>query len=663
MGLSLPFAAVLAAALLQASCAARLSFVKGSSSARHKGGLRRAAAHDKEKDDEPICSCDCCSVVERRPDEVVSGAMVKCAPASGHSEDTCTPQCVPSWDDQILRYSSEEQILDYERFCFFECKPAPGSMNLAVGAGCVVLEPAEARQVLDKNGNAIDPAIVYASAMAGPPLPPNEQAYPGQQTLLANHAGVPIQDLPPQEDSPPQANADPEAAQQMMMMNQGVPEPEATQPMMMNQGVPEPETSVPDQAAPAQFGNAQQPPIPDAQMEYSQVPNQVPNSQQMVVVSQSGPGAPGGLPDPAMLPANGAIPKIVDGEGAAAGMPMQMMGGKVPPQLRSAHLLPPAYPGAPQVWVEQPTAPATPQQASLLGEKAELRGGRRATQTPTEIISADGGLENSTEVEQDGGSAEDWVIRAKTMAARARKAASAVRAGLPPLGEDPSNVKDPFALIADIRRAADETESAADRSAEWADKAVEATSDSEAVNARTARYYAERQIQNASRGEVPDPAEAAEMNASAAVGKVGALEKSSPEVLKSSWQYRAAAAAAEASKPYLDLIKHTQYVAWQYNNTAKQDEKKAADMKQQSTNLMDEADHYHRLGLEKEAKFREAEAAQVKKDAEKLILQAQLNREKAAKATENVTIYYKSAQKAAAWAGANLPLPAPLEES
>uniref|UniRef100_A0A7S4QYQ3 Uncharacterized protein n=1 Tax=Alexandrium monilatum TaxID=311494 RepID=A0A7S4QYQ3_9DINO len=122
-------------------------------------------------DDPPSCSCDCCVVAERRPDEVVAGAGVKCVPSEDHSSEACGEQCRPVADDTVLRTAAEDQILDYQRFCFFECKPAAGTTSF-VGTGCLVLEPSEVRRVVDASGNAMDPAAVYGRAEGPRPAEP-----------------------------------------------------------------------------------------------------------------------------------------------------------------------------------------------------------------------------------------------------------------------------------------------------------------------------------------------------------------------------------------------------------------------------------------------------------------------------------------------------------
>lgn len=134
---------------------------------------RRSRADVQGGDDQPTCSCDCCNVASRRPDEFVADASIKCVPSDDHPRDQCGEFCsVASEDgnvvDHVLGQTAEDGSLDYQRFCFFECKPASGTVSLA-GTQCLALEPDEAEKVVDHSGNAVDPAIVYAHPQFGPP--------------------------------------------------------------------------------------------------------------------------------------------------------------------------------------------------------------------------------------------------------------------------------------------------------------------------------------------------------------------------------------------------------------------------------------------------------------------------------------------------------------
>mmetsp|Transcript_73710 Transcript_73710/g.240076 ORF Transcript_73710/g.240076 Transcript_73710/m.240076 type:complete len:361 (-) Transcript_73710:102-1184(-) len=57
---------------------------------------------------------------------------------------------------------AQDHGLDYQQFCFYECKPADGAMSF-VGAQCINFEEAEVARIVDPAGNAVDPAFLYAS--------------------------------------------------------------------------------------------------------------------------------------------------------------------------------------------------------------------------------------------------------------------------------------------------------------------------------------------------------------------------------------------------------------------------------------------------------------------------------------------------------------------
>eukprot|EP00747_Dinoflagellata_sp_TGD_P164503 gnl/TRDRNA2_/TRDRNA2_184511_c0_seq1.p1 gnl/TRDRNA2_/TRDRNA2_184511_c0~~gnl/TRDRNA2_/TRDRNA2_184511_c0_seq1.p1 ORF type:complete len:503 (+),score=138.11 gnl/TRDRNA2_/TRDRNA2_184511_c0_seq1:54-1562(+) len=128
--------------------------------------LRRAGKGKKAKDDFPYCSCDCCDTVLRRADEVVDGAGVKCVPSELHNSDMCTDQCVLDSTEHVLD-TQEDDALEYGRFCFFECKPAHGIFSPVTDA-CVALDSADMQKTRDAEGNAQDPALVYAKKRSPP---------------------------------------------------------------------------------------------------------------------------------------------------------------------------------------------------------------------------------------------------------------------------------------------------------------------------------------------------------------------------------------------------------------------------------------------------------------------------------------------------------------
>mmetsp|Transcript_16047 Transcript_16047/g.36805 ORF Transcript_16047/g.36805 Transcript_16047/m.36805 type:complete len:459 (-) Transcript_16047:15-1391(-) len=126
--------------------------------------LRRGRDISDDDSDLPLCSCNCCNVAARRPDEVSTGVLVKCSANSEHSSEVCQSRCVASSNDHILSYASG-QVLDQQRFCFFECKPAEGKHS-PIHTQCIDLEDEEAKQVVDGNGDALDPAFLYEQAAA-----------------------------------------------------------------------------------------------------------------------------------------------------------------------------------------------------------------------------------------------------------------------------------------------------------------------------------------------------------------------------------------------------------------------------------------------------------------------------------------------------------------
>lgn len=126
-------------------------------------GARRAAARSSGRAELPTCTCDCCDVTERHPDEYVAGVKVKCTPSTGHSADTCATECMPDPDDQLFQAPATETI-DSQRFCFYECRPSDGPIS-ARGAQCVALDRVEIDRIKDHSGNAGDPALLYAQPL------------------------------------------------------------------------------------------------------------------------------------------------------------------------------------------------------------------------------------------------------------------------------------------------------------------------------------------------------------------------------------------------------------------------------------------------------------------------------------------------------------------
>jgi len=121
---------------------------------------RVASLRRGDGDDLADCNCDCCGTVRRLPEETVAGTKVKCAPAHDHGSDVCTDECRAPAEDRLLHIRGN--VLDYQRFCFFECKPAEGPAS-PVSTQCIALS-FEDIETTASHGQAKDPAIIYQAA-------------------------------------------------------------------------------------------------------------------------------------------------------------------------------------------------------------------------------------------------------------------------------------------------------------------------------------------------------------------------------------------------------------------------------------------------------------------------------------------------------------------
>lgn len=119
-------------------------------------GQAAGFAFRRGSDDLPSCTCDCCNTARRLPGED-SKAHVKCSPAKDHSSDVCTNECQAPRNDRLVH--TYEGILNYQRYCFYECKPA-GGPNAALHTQCVDLDVKD-KSIIATNGVARDPAVVY----------------------------------------------------------------------------------------------------------------------------------------------------------------------------------------------------------------------------------------------------------------------------------------------------------------------------------------------------------------------------------------------------------------------------------------------------------------------------------------------------------------------
>lgn len=98
------------------------------------------------------CNCNCCHVSYRPPTLVINGLDVMCSPVLG--PDSCGHQCYGDPTDLVLTASVGKK-LEYNRYCFFECKP---SSNV-IGDLCGDLSMEESKKLQLKDGNAADMAL------------------------------------------------------------------------------------------------------------------------------------------------------------------------------------------------------------------------------------------------------------------------------------------------------------------------------------------------------------------------------------------------------------------------------------------------------------------------------------------------------------------------
>mmetsp|Transcript_18423 Transcript_18423/g.43227 ORF Transcript_18423/g.43227 Transcript_18423/m.43227 type:complete len:176 (+) Transcript_18423:52-579(+) len=66
----------------------------------------------------PRCSCHCCVVERRRPDEAGGQHLSKCA-APANLGGTCSSECT-AVDDEVFTHVT---IVDMDRYCFHRCQP------------------------------------------------------------------------------------------------------------------------------------------------------------------------------------------------------------------------------------------------------------------------------------------------------------------------------------------------------------------------------------------------------------------------------------------------------------------------------------------------------------------------------------------------------------
>lgn len=136
------------------------------------------------------CSCDCCQVVSRAPNEVVQlssqqSVSHKCdylAPPEGDStQDQCPATCQEQQGQTVITSSSSGD-LDYRRYCTYQCLPVE---NIA-GSDCTILsaEQLEAATTAGGNGaqlhvpaeDAFNSAVGNTGANETVPIAPESKA-------------------------------------------------------------------------------------------------------------------------------------------------------------------------------------------------------------------------------------------------------------------------------------------------------------------------------------------------------------------------------------------------------------------------------------------------------------------------------------------------------
>jgi len=146
------------------------------------------------------CSCDCCEVGRRREEEQAEQAAKKrgidndhfeCAylPTPGYNTNAprCENLCIRDAGDSLLT-ASEDSEMDTQRYCFFECEPAPPMHQMPTPGGtCRPLSKTEKTEVRDGSGNAKDPMETGATMHF---LASNSQPKQPELSAVATSTGI-----------------------------------------------------------------------------------------------------------------------------------------------------------------------------------------------------------------------------------------------------------------------------------------------------------------------------------------------------------------------------------------------------------------------------------------------------------------------------------------
>lgn len=130
---------------------------------------------DSVEDTLPTCSCDCCAVATRRPDEQREGKSdLKCtAKDPSLVKDACPMECKLSIMDAEVVANGETNLQLTDYYCFVQCKP----IGLEVGTKCTGMDDKEVKKAQTQDGTGED---IWATpeVLEAPTLPPEPQPMP-----------------------------------------------------------------------------------------------------------------------------------------------------------------------------------------------------------------------------------------------------------------------------------------------------------------------------------------------------------------------------------------------------------------------------------------------------------------------------------------------------
>lgn len=161
-----------------------VALLPGANAVRGAALLRRfSQLPDREAYSLPACSCDCCHVTQRGPEEIhdVTGAYLKCEATEVDSDEAANqlsatkavdgsvsvePTTCPlkgDWQGRSCTLEGKpktvlavaEEGTDYNNFCFFECQP----YTFALGDPCVPLDRQERRAMRAPDGGGKDAGL------------------------------------------------------------------------------------------------------------------------------------------------------------------------------------------------------------------------------------------------------------------------------------------------------------------------------------------------------------------------------------------------------------------------------------------------------------------------------------------------------------------------